>query len=143
MALLLCLWHFTPLLICLRMDLPPYAFGHESIGVRFGEAWRSMTDSRDYFHVPVGHLLDLINRGVLSGLLFVGVRPEADFVHALRVFSQAGLFLHAFAMSALTAYVAAGTSLKQITKLALLIGGATLGYGTSGRQIDSSIPTIA
>jgi hypothetical protein len=37
-ALLLCLSHFTPLLICPRTDLPPYAFGHESIGVRFGEA---------------------------------------------------------------------------------------------------------
>jgi hypothetical protein len=128
-ALLLCLWHFTPLLICLRMDLPPYAFGHEPIGVRFGEAWRSLNDSRDYFHAPVGYLLDLINRGILSGLLFVGVRPEADFVHALKMFSQAGLFLHASTMSVLTAYVAVTTSLTRITKLAVLVGGATLGYG--------------
>ena len=128
-ALLLCLWHFTPLLICLRMDLPPYAFGHEPIGVRFGEAWRSLNDSRDYFHVPGGYLLDLINRGILSGLLFVGVRPEADFVHALKLFSQAGLFLHASAMSVLTAYVGATTSLTRITKLAVFVGGATLGYG--------------
>jgi hypothetical protein len=88
-----------------------------------------LTDSRDYFHVPGGHLLDLINHGILLGLLFVGVRPEADFVHALKVFSQAGLFLHASAMSVLTAYVAATTSLRRITKLAILVGGATLGYG--------------
>lgn len=130
-ALLLCLWHFTPLLICLRMDLPPYAFGHESIGVRFGEAWRSLTDSRDYFHVPVGHLLDLVNRGILFGLVFVGVRPEADLVHALKMFSQAGLFLHASAMSVLTAYVAATTRVTRLTKLAVLVGGATLGFGYS------------
>ena len=128
-ALLLCLWHFTPLLICLHTDLPPYAFGHESIGVRFGEAWRSLTDSRDYFHVPGGHLLDLINRGILLGLLFVGVRPEADFLHALRTFSQAGLLLHASAMSVLTVYVAATANLTRLTKLAVLVGGATLGYG--------------
>jgi hypothetical protein len=128
-ALLLCLWHFTPLLICLHTDLPPYAFGHESIGVRFGEAWRSLTDSRDYFHVPGGHLLDLINRGILSGLLFAGVRPEADFVHALKMFSQTGLLLHASAMSVLTAYVGATTSLTRITKLGVFVGGATLGYG--------------
>jgi hypothetical protein len=128
-ALLLCLWHFTPLLICLRMDLPPYAFGHEPIGARFGQAWRTLADSRDYFHAPVGYLLDLVNRGILFGLLVVGVRPEADFVHALKMFSQVGLLLHASAMSVLTAYVAATASLTQVTKLAVLMGGATLGYG--------------
>jgi hypothetical protein len=128
-ALVLCIWHFTPLLICLHTDLPPYAFGHESIGVRFGEAWRSLTDSRDYFHVPGGHLLDLINRGILLGLLFVGARPEVDFLQALKMFSQTGLFLHASAMSVLTFYAAATASLTRLTKLAVLVGGGTLGYG--------------
>src|SRR3990167_7362464 len=37
-------WFFLPFFLVLRFGLPPYAFGHESIGYRFGLAWRWLND---------------------------------------------------------------------------------------------------
>lgn len=111
------------------MDLPPYAFGHEPIGVRFGLAWRALSNSQDYFHVPGGYLVDLLNESTLTVLLALGIRPEADFARALKMFSWAGVFLHAALMSGLSFYVILSKRMTFVAKVAVLVVGATLGYG--------------
>lgn len=52
-------WHFSPASLVIIFDIPPYALGHESIGIRF-VGWRWLYNHMDYFYFPVGYLLYLV-----------------------------------------------------------------------------------
>ncbi len=127
-CILLGAWHFLPLVLEVYFDIPPYAFGHESIGVRFMRAWRWLNDNTDYFFVPVGYLLDLIQRWLLAGLMAAGLRPEANVELALKQFAVATLAVHAVGMEILTAIVVFSKRLTIPTKIGLTVMGASLGY---------------
>src|SRR6266850_5243386 len=93
-CLILAGWHALPFILVVRFKIPPYAFGHESVGVRFMRAWRWLNDPTDYFYVPVGYLLDLLQRGVMLVLTVSGIDPRHDAETAFRWFALLTIGAH-------------------------------------------------
>lgn len=122
-------WFFLPVGILVALKLPPYAFGHEGIGVRFFQAWLPLQEAGLYPRVLVGYLLDLFHRGLLWFLVLLGASPERDFVGAMTLFANTSLFVHAAVMVLVSSRVLLHTKLGLSVKVATLVTGASLGYG--------------
>jgi len=127
-CLILTGWHALPFILVVHFKIPPYAFGHESVGVRFMRAWRWLNDPTDYFYVPVGYLLDLLQRGIMLVLTVSGIDPRHNAETAFRWFALLTIGAHVLVMQALTVFVVLTRRLGLAEKIALTAAGASLGY---------------
>ncbi len=122
------MWFFLPFYYILMSGVPPYAFGHEPIGVRFFQAWVPLRDPGHYPFVVVGFLLDLFHRALLFLLIHLGYSPEKHFVQTMTLFSNVSIFIHAGVMAIVAGVVIRSRALPFSSRILLLVTGASLGY---------------
>jgi hypothetical protein len=122
------IWFFLPLACILILRLPPYAFGHEAVGVRFFEAWVPLHHPGHYPFVMVGFLLDLIHRGLLFALIHTGYAPDRDLIRSMTLFANVSLFIHAVLMALISGVVLSRRALPVAHRILLLITGGSLGF---------------
>jgi len=133
-------WLFLPLMILLKLNLPPYAFGHEPIGARFFQAWLPLRESGYYPLVLVGYLLDLFHRALLSILIKFGVSPEVDLLGAMTLFAYISIFIHSAIMVLISGVVIFHPKLSAAVRAATLATAATLGYGFRWAPLRLLVP---
>ena len=132
---LVAVWFLMPSAILLSLRLPAYAWSHEPIGVRFFEAWLPLYErsSNDYLTgnyplVIVGWIMDLFHRGVLFVLLHMGYDPRRDFVRTMTAFANTSILIQSGLMLVVSGIVAFQKKIPPLTRLSVLIAGASLGY---------------
>lgn len=128
-------WFLMPITILLNLRLPAYAWFHEPIGVRFFEAWLPLHEhsTNDYITgnyplVIVGWIMDLFHRGILFVLIQLGYDPRRDFVRTMTAFANMSILIQSSLMIVVSGIIALGKRTRLVTRLSVLVAGASLGY---------------